>query len=86
MLSRQVLPSQMGRVQGIYGSAQVAASAVAAMLSGWLFGVGIPLPFVATAVAMWISALILVPLWRGVDGRPHAAHPPVGEPSVLRPS
>jgi MFS family permease len=86
MLSRQVLPSQMGQVQGLYGSAQVAASAVAAMLSGWLFGVGIPLPFIVTAVAMWISALILVPLWRGVDGRPHVAHPPLREPSLLGPS
>jgi hypothetical protein len=56
------------------------------MLSGWLFGVGIPLPFIVTAVAMWISALILVPLWRGVDGRPHVAHPPLREPSLLGPS
>lgn len=82
MLSRQVLPSQMGQAQGLYGSAQVAASAMAAMLAGWLFGVGIALPFIATAVAMWLSAAVLVPLWRGVDGRPPAGHSPASEPSL----
>jgi MFS family permease len=71
MLSRRVHPSQMGRVQGLYGSAQLAASAVASLIAGSLFGVGVPLPFIGTAVAMWLAALVLVPLWRGVDGRPN---------------
>ncbi|HVA90069.1 MAG TPA: MFS transporter, partial [Chloroflexota bacterium] len=82
MLSRQVHSSQMGRVQGVYGSAQVGAAAVAAMASGSLFGVGIALPFIATAIAMWLAAVVLVPLWRGVDGHPVSAHPTVTEPSL----
>ncbi len=80
MLSRQVHASQMGRVQGLYGSAQVGASAVAAMVAGSLFGVGLSLPFIATAIAMWAAAAVLVPLWRGVDGRPATAHPTGIEP------
>ena len=84
MLSRQVPPSQMGRVQGLFGSAQVAAAAVASLVAGSLFGVSISLPFIATAVAMWLSAVILVPLWRGVDGHPLTSRTPAAErgPSV----
>ncbi|HEY6539049.1 MAG TPA: MFS transporter [Candidatus Dormibacteraeota bacterium] len=76
MLSRRVHPSQMGSAQGLYGSAQVGAAAVASLVAGSLFGVGIPLPFLTTAIAMWISALVLVPLWHGVDGRPRPSHHP----------
>jgi len=82
MLSRQVHPSQMGRVQGLYGSAQVAAAALAAVVAGSLFGAGIALPFIATAVAMWVAAAALVPLWRGVDGHPMTSHPAVIEPGM----
>ncbi|MGH7758837.1 MAG: MFS transporter, partial [Candidatus Dormibacteria bacterium] len=82
MLSRRVATEQMGEVQGIYGSAQTGAAALAALASGWLFGLAIPLPFVATAAAMWISALVLVPLWRGVDGRPHGPHLLPSEPTL----
>ncbi len=82
MLSRQVHASQMGRVQGLYGSAQVGASAAAATVAGYLFGVGISIPFVVTAIAMWLSAVILVPLWRGVDGHPLTAHPAHIEPGL----
>jgi MFS family permease len=70
MLSRQVRPDEMGSVQGIYGSMQVGASAVASALAGALFGVAIPLPFVATAAVMLVAAIGLWPLWRGVDGHP----------------
>jgi MFS family permease len=82
MLSRQVPASQMGRVQGLYGSAQVAAAAVAAIFAGSLFGAGIALPFIATAIGMWVAAALLVPLWRGVDGHPGTAHPAVVEPDL----
>ncbi len=82
MLSRRVHPSQMGRAQGLYGSAQVAAAAIAAMAAGSLFGVGIALPFIATAIAMWVAAALLVPLWRGVDGHPLATRPPVVAPGL----
>ncbi len=80
MLSRRVHPSQMGRVQGLYGSAQVGAAAIASLVAGTLFGLGISLPFIATAIAMWLSALVLVPLWHGVDGHPRTAGQTVSEP------
>ena len=70
MLSRMVRPEDMGRVQGIYGSVQVGASALAAIVAGSLFAISIPLPFVVTATAMMLAAATLVWLWRGVDGRP----------------
>ncbi|MGA9921191.1 MAG: MFS transporter [Candidatus Dormiibacterota bacterium] len=79
MLSRQVPAGQMGRVQGLYGSAQVGATALASLAAGSLFGAGIALPFIATAFAMWLAAVVLVPLWRGVDGRPGARHSGVVE-------
>ncbi|MHB8324114.1 MAG: MFS transporter, partial [Candidatus Dormibacteria bacterium] len=77
MLSREVRPQEMGRVQGIYGSVQVGASALAAIVAGSLFGIAIPLPFVVTAAAMLLAAASLVWLWWGVDGRPvrHADTP-----------
>jgi len=74
MLSRQVPASQMGRAQGLYGSAQVGAAALASLVSGSMFGASIALPFIATAVAMWLAAAVLVPLWRGVDGHPKSGH------------
>lgn len=80
MLSRRVHPSQMGGVQGLFGSAQVGAAAAASLVAGSLFGMAIALPFIATAVALWLSALILIPLWRGVDGHPRTAHPPEAMP------
>lgn len=74
MLSRLVGAEQMGRAQGAYASVQVGASALAAVAAGGLFGVSLPLPFVATASVMVLTALVMLPLWRGVDGRPpHAA-------------
>ena len=79
MLSRRVHASQMGHVQGLYGSAQVGAAAIASLVAGSLFGLGISLPFIATAIAMWLSALVLVPLWRGVDGHPNPTRPAVSE-------
>ncbi len=77
MLSRQVRPDEMGGVQGIYGSVQVGASAVASALAGALFGVALPLPFVATAAVMLAAAVGLWPLWRGVEGHPRR-HPALG--------
>ncbi|MGA9775489.1 MAG: MFS transporter [Candidatus Dormiibacterota bacterium] len=73
MLSRMVRPEQMGRAQGMYGSVQVGSSALAAIAAGSLFAVSLPLPFVATAVVMVVAAGALIPLWRGVDGRPRRA-------------
>ncbi len=82
MLSRQVRPEEMGRVQGIYGSLQVGASAAASALAGVLFGIALPLPFVATAAAMLAAAIGLGPLWRGIDGHPQRRPPLVEGPGA----
>jgi MFS family permease len=76
MLSRLVPAEQMGRAQGMYSSFQVGASALAAIGAGALFGVAAPLPFVGTAVVMVGTALVLLPLWRGVAGHPRTAREP----------
>jgi DHA1 family multidrug resistance protein-like MFS transporter len=81
MLSRQVHPEDMGKVQGVYGSLQLGASALAAIVAGSLFGVAIPLPFIVTAAAMMLSALSLPFIWRGVDGTPVHRTLPVAEPA-----
>jgi DHA1 family multidrug resistance protein-like MFS transporter len=81
MLSRQVHPEDMGKVQGVYGSLQLGASALAAIVAGSLFGVAIPLPFIVTAAAMMLSALSLPFIWRGVDGTPVHRPLPVAEPA-----
>ncbi|MHB1855176.1 MAG: MFS transporter [Acidimicrobiales bacterium] len=81
MLSREVRPELMGRVQGIYGSVQVGASALAAIVAGTLFGISIPLPFVVTAAAMMVGAASLVWLWHGVNGKP-GRRPPAETPAA----
>ena len=76
MLSRLVPAEQMGRAQGMYGSVQVGASALAAIAAGALFGVFVPLPFVGTAAVMLGTAVVLVPIWHGVEGHPRPAREP----------
>lgn len=81
MMSRQVHPEDMGKVQGVYGSLQLGASALAAIVSGSLFGIAIPLPFIVTAAAMMAGAIALPWLWRGVDGAPVRRPKPLAEPA-----
>ncbi len=85
LLSRQVLPHQMGAVQGLYGSVQVGASAASALVAGALFSLNLVLPFVVIAASMWVSALALLPLWMGVDGRPRRSSGPLPEASLSGP-
>ncbi len=72
LLSHQVAPREMGKLQGVYGSVQVGGSAAAALLAGPLFGVNLAIPFLGTAGVMFLAALTMAPLWAGTSGRPPA--------------
>ncbi|MDA8281932.1 MAG: MFS transporter, partial [Actinomycetota bacterium] len=63
------------RAQGAVATAQTAAIAVAATVSGALFGVAPGLPFLlsSAAVALGLGALAII--WRGVPGRGSAMTP-----------
>lgn len=68
-LSHSVPASQLGRAQGAASSAQTAATAVAATLSGALFGVSPEIPFLLVAASMVVSIAVMAVLWRKVPGR-----------------
>jgi MFS family permease len=73
LLTQTAAPEALGRAQGLFTTAETAAIAVAAAMSGALFGVARWLPFVTAAV---LGALLTVPmpwLWRGIPG--HASGP-----------
>lgn len=68
-LVHSVEPGVLGRAQGILSSSQTAATALAASVSGALFGVTPFLPFVVVAGAMLAITAALPLWWRGVPGR-----------------
>jgi len=68
-LSHAVPPSDLGRAQGAASSAQTAATAVAATLSGALFGVSPEIPFLLVSGSMVVAIGVMAVLWRNVPGR-----------------
>jgi DHA1 family multidrug resistance protein-like MFS transporter len=74
-LAHSVPSGDIGRAQGAVATAQTAAIAVAATVSGALFGVAPGLPFLlsSAAVALGLGALAII--WRGVPGRGSAMTP-----------
>ncbi|MGH9171739.1 MAG: MFS transporter [Acidimicrobiales bacterium] len=68
-LAHSVQAAELGRAQGAAASAQTAATAVAALLSGTLFGVHPWLPFVGGSVVIVLAVGLLGVFWRGVNGR-----------------
>ncbi len=79
LLTQDTDPGALGRVQGVFATAETAAIAVAAAASGALFALAAWAPFVAAATigAVLVAALPIV--WRPVVGRvPHhvSAAPP----------
>jgi DHA1 family multidrug resistance protein-like MFS transporter len=71
-LSLSVPAAEIGRAQGAASSAQTATVAIAAALSGSLFGVRPWLPFVGGSTLIIISVGVLGLFWRGVSGGPRA--------------
>ncbi|HEV8065589.1 MAG TPA: MFS transporter [Acidimicrobiales bacterium] len=68
-LAQSVRPDELGRAQGAAASAQTGATAVAALLSGTLFGIHPWLPFVGGSVLILVGVALLGVFWRGVSGR-----------------
>lgn len=72
LLTQGSEPSEVGRIQGMFGTTQTALTAVSAAVAGAAFAVGPWLPFVSAA-ALTSAALVAAALvWRGVPGRVHA--------------
>ncbi len=68
MLTEHVAEGQQGRIQGLYSTCQMAATAVAAMAAGSLFSIRIWLPFVTMAAVALVFVLAIAYSWRGVNG------------------
>jgi MFS family permease len=69
ILTEHVAPEMMGRAQGLTGSVQTGATAVAALAAGALFSVTPPLPFVLGGAGVVACTVVMVLSWRGVPGR-----------------
>lgn len=69
LLTQSSMPSEVGRVQGLFSTAETAAVAVAAGAGGALFGITSSAPFVAGASAAAIFAVSLPFAWGPAVGR-----------------
>jgi MFS family permease len=62
-------PSQLGRIQGIYATANTAATALFASISGWLFQVSHALPY-SLASGLGFGLLVATGVaWRRTPGK-----------------
>ncbi|MDQ1700101.1 MAG: hypothetical protein QOG34_1964 [Frankiaceae bacterium] len=76
LLAQTAPPAALGRAQGLFTTAETAAIAAAAAVSGYLFSVARWMPFVvAAAVAVGIIAVLPL-LWRDVAGKAGSGDPP----------
>ena len=82
LLTEDGRPGELGRVQGLFASAQTAAIALAAVLSGVLFAVRSWAPFVGAAVIGGLLVALLPWIWSSVPGRvPRGVAPEDGPPA-----
>ena len=75
-LMSSVAPDQRGRAAGTVGTAETAAKAIGALVGGGLFGLGVWVPFVVSAVAGLALVLLGLP-WLRAAGRDAAMRPAV---------
>ncbi len=68
-LAHSVPSHDLGRAQGAAATAQTAATGVAALVAGSLFGIHPWLPFAGASAVIVLCSASLRPLWRGVPGR-----------------
>lgn len=69
LLSQAADPARLGRVQGIFATAETAMTALAAGISGSLFAVGVWIPFVACAALGAVFVAFLPWVWAPVAGK-----------------
>jgi len=65
--------TELGRVQGIYATANTAAITVSAVAAGFLFGIAPWVPFTLTVPLGASAALTAAVLWRTIPGKVRAA-------------
>jgi DHA1 family multidrug resistance protein-like MFS transporter len=61
-------PSEVGRIQGMFGTTQTALTAVSAAVAGAAFAVASWLPFVSAAVLTVCALVVTAIVWRRVPG------------------
>jgi MFS family permease len=61
--------SEVGRIQGMFGTSQTACTALAAACAGAAFAVGAWLPFVGVSAIVVVGLVIAAFVWRTVPGR-----------------
>ena len=65
-------PTEVGRIQGMFGTTQTALTAVAAAAAGAAFAAASWLPFVSAAALTAVALLVTAVVWRPVAGHVHA--------------
>jgi DHA1 family multidrug resistance protein-like MFS transporter len=65
-------PSEVGRIQGMFGTTQTALTAVSAAVAGAAFALASWLPFVSAAVLTACALVVTAIVWRRVPGHVHA--------------
>jgi len=71
LLTQGTEPSEVGRVQGLFGTTQTALTAVSAAVAGAAFAVASWLPFVSAAVLTAGALVVTAVVWRRVPGHVH---------------
>ena len=71
LLTQGSEPTEVGRIQGMFGTTQTACTAVAAAAAGAAFAVAGWLPFVSAAVATGVALVAAAVIWRPVAGHVH---------------
>jgi MFS family permease len=91
LLTQGSSPSEVGRIQGMFGTSQTACTAVAAACAGAAFAVTAWLPFVTVAAIVGVALVVVTFIWLPVPGR--VRHPtddvestPEREPVPLAPT
>lgn len=69
LLTQSSMPSEVGRVQGLFSTAETAAVATAAAAAGALFGIALWAPFVAGAGAAAVLTAGIPFVWAPIAGR-----------------
>lgn len=72
LLTQGSEPSEVGRIQGLFGTTQTALTAVSAAVAGAAFAVASWLPFVSAAVLTTGALVAAAVVWRRVPGHVHA--------------
>ncbi len=72
-LMSSVSPAQRGQALGTVGTADAAAKGVGALLGGWLFGLGIGVPFVVSSLVGTSFILLALPALRQSGRDPQGA-------------